>query len=143
MTDIAQALHDDPSIKGKIKVYSIGAWNTQQDPAARDYVYNNHKDLWWIENDTTFRGMYLNDQGKSSNDWKMSDAQDHGALGDHFHKAMPWGLKMGDTPSLLYLLDNAADNNPGASSWGGRSEERRVGKEWGRTCRSGGARYNN
>src|SRR3546814_16401762 len=51
MTDLAQALHDDPSIKGKIKVYSIGAWNTQQDPAARDYVYNNHKDLWWIEND--------------------------------------------------------------------------------------------
>src|SRR3546814_6298284 len=35
MTDLAQALHDDPSIKGKIKVYSIGAWNTQQDPAAR------------------------------------------------------------------------------------------------------------
>ena len=37
MTDLAQALHDDPSIQGKIKVYSIGAWNTQQDPAARDY----------------------------------------------------------------------------------------------------------
>src|SRR3546814_7600383 len=71
-----------------------------QDPAARDYVYNNHKDLWWIENDTTVRGMYLNDQGKSSNDWKMSDAQEHGAIGDHFHKALPWGLKMGDPPSL-------------------------------------------
>src|SRR3546814_280936 len=26
---------------------------------------------------------------------------------------------MGDTPSLLYRLDNADDNNPGASSWGG------------------------
>ncbi|WP_316975577.1 nucleoside hydrolase-like domain-containing protein [Shumkonia mesophila] len=119
MTDVAQALHDDPSIQSKIKVYSIGAWNTQQDPAARDYVYNNFKNLWWIENDSTFRGMYVNDSGSATNTWKMGDAQGHGALGETFYKAMPWGLKMGDTPSLLYLLDGADNNNPGAASWGG------------------------
>ena len=85
MTDLAQALHDDPSIQGKIKVYSIGAWNTQQDPAARDYVYNNFKNLWWIENDSTFRGMYVDDAGNAKNGWKMGDAQGHGALGEHFH----------------------------------------------------------
>ncbi|WP_298724646.1 nucleoside hydrolase-like domain-containing protein [uncultured Ferrovibrio sp.] len=119
MTDVAQALHDDPSIASKIKLYSIGSWNTQQDPAARDYVYNNFKDLWWIENNSTFRGMYVNDSGAATNNWKMGDAQGHGALGDYFYKAMPWGLKMGDTPSLLYLLDQADDNNPTASSWGG------------------------
>src|SRR5690606_12158105 len=119
MTDLAQALHDDPSIKSNIKVYSIGSWNTQQDPAARNYVYNNHKDLWWIENNSTFRGMYVDDNGNGNNSWKMGDAQGHGALGDHFYKAMPWGLKMGDTPSLLYLLDQADNNNPSADSWGG------------------------
>src|SRR5690606_22069778 len=41
------------------------------------------------------------------------------ALGEHFHKAMPWGLKMGDTPSILYLIDGADNNNPSANSWGG------------------------
>jgi len=119
MTDLAQALHDDPSIQGKIKVYSIGAWNTQQDPASRDYIYNSFKNLWWIENDSTFRGMYVDDAGNAKNTWKMGDAQGHGTLGETFYKAMPWGLKMGDTPSLLYLLDNVDNNNPGAASWGG------------------------
>ncbi len=117
MTDLAQALHDDPSIAGKIKVYSIGSWNTQAEPNARNYIYNNFKDLWWIENNSTFRGMYVDDAGNAKNGWKMSDAQGHGALGDHFHKAMSWALKMGDTPSLLYLLDSAPDNDPTASSW--------------------------
>jgi hypothetical protein len=119
MTDIAQALHDDPSIKDTVRVISLGAWNTQQDPAARNYVYNNHKDLWWIESNTTQRGMYVDDYGAERNAWKMSDAQGHGALGDYFYNSRPWGLKMGDTPSLLYLLDSADNNNPGAASWGG------------------------
>jgi len=119
MTDLAQALHDDPSIKSKIKVYSIGSWNTQQDPAARDYIYNSHKDLWWIENNSSFRGMYVDDNGNGKNSWNMNDAKGHGALGEHFHKAMPWGLKMGDTPSILYLIDGADNNNPSANSWGG------------------------
>jgi len=119
MTDLAQALHDAPSIKSAIKVYSIGAWNDQQDPAARNYIYNSHKDLWWIENDSTFRGMYVNSSGQESNSWNMADARGHGALGDYFYSVRPWGLKMGDTPSLLYLLDGADNNNPSASSWGG------------------------
>ncbi|WP_316975576.1 nucleoside hydrolase-like domain-containing protein [Shumkonia mesophila] len=119
MTDVAQALHDDPSIAGKIKLYSIGSWNTQQDPAARDYVYNNFKNLWWIEDDSTARGMYVDTSGNAVNSWKMDDVRGHGALGDFFIKEMGWALKAGDTPSLLYLLDNADDNNPTAASWGG------------------------
>ncbi len=31
ITDVAQAVHDDPSIKSKLRVHSIGSWNTQQD----------------------------------------------------------------------------------------------------------------
>jgi hypothetical protein len=119
MTDVAQALHDDPSIKSNLRVISLGSWNTQQDPTARNYVYQNHKDLWWIESKSTQRGMYVDDSGAERNAWKMSDAKGHGALGDYFYEARPWGLKMGDTPSLLYLLDNADNNNPAASSWGG------------------------
>ena len=66
MADVAQAIHDDPSIKPRLRVYSIGSWNTRQDVASRDYVFKNHSDLWWIECDTTFRGMYMggNQQGR-------------------------------------------------------------------------------
>jgi len=36
ITDVAQAVHDEPAIKEKIRVYSIGSWNTREDPAARN-----------------------------------------------------------------------------------------------------------
>ncbi len=67
ITDIAQALHAAPDIKSKIRVYYIGAWNTQQDSNARNYVYDDHPDLWLIENNTTFRGMYMG--GYQENDY--------------------------------------------------------------------------
>lgn len=59
ITDVAQAICHDPSIKKQIRIYSIGSWNTVQDPHARNYLYEHHPDLWWIENNTTFRGMYI------------------------------------------------------------------------------------
>jgi inosine-uridine nucleoside N-ribohydrolase len=45
ITDVAQAVHDDPGIKEHIRIYSIGSWNTLQDQNARDYLYKNHDDL--------------------------------------------------------------------------------------------------
>lgn len=121
MTDLAQALHDDPSIASKIKVYSSNGWNGTQDPYSREYIYNNFKDLWWIESKSTHRGMYVDDFGVEKNAWKMSDAIDHGALGDYFYAVRPWGIKMGDTPSILRLLDSSSANDfdPSAASWGG------------------------
>src|SRR5690606_37364245 len=67
ITDVAQAVHDDPTIKEKIRVFSIGAWNTTQDQAARDYLYEHHPDLYWIESDDTFRGMWAG--GEQSGDF--------------------------------------------------------------------------
>ncbi len=120
-TDLAQALHDAPGIAAHLRVYMIGAWNTAQDRAARDYIAARHaNDLWWIENDSSFRGFYADAAGRERNLWRMQDARGHGALGDYFVRARPYGLKMGDTPSLLYLLDAAPDDDPThAASWGG------------------------
>lgn len=70
MTGVAQALHDDPSIAEKIRIYYISSTNTQHDPDARDWVYefmrDEYPDLWWIEsgrlpkwNAETFRGVHL------------------------------------------------------------------------------------
>lgn len=120
ITDVAQAVHDDPAIKAKIRVHSIASWNTRQDPAAREYLYRHHPDLWWIESDTTFRGMYMG--GRQDGEWGNRGfverhVRGHGALGDLFFQKKP-DIKMGDTPSLLYLLRGEPDN-PHAPHWGG------------------------
>jgi hypothetical protein len=120
MTDVAQAVAAAPGIKSKIRVYSIGSWNTRQDERSRNYVFAEHPDLWWIESDTTFRGMYQggNQSGDLSNTRFVEEhVRGHGALGELF-----WGqkrdIKMGDTPSVLYLLHGDVDN-PSGESWGG------------------------
>lgn len=120
ITDVAQALHDDPSIKPKLRVYFIGTWNTRMDQAARDYVYREHSDLWLIESNSTIRGMYVG--GKQDGDlgnlaFVAQHVKGHGALGD-FLAAKKADIKMGDTPSVLYLLHGTADD-PTAEHWGG------------------------
>lgn len=120
ITDVAQAVHHVPEIKNRIRVYSIGSWNTRQDPKARDYIFNEHRDLWWVENDNTFRGMYKggyqeSDYGNIS--FVSKFLKDHGAMGKLFYEKKK-DIKMGDTPSVLYLLSGNADD-PTDSSWGG------------------------
>lgn len=119
MTDVAQALHDDPSIAGKIRILSSNGWNGTQDPYSRDYIYNNFKDVWWIESKSTHRGIYVNASGSEGNSFNMNEAKGHGALGDYFYNARPWGVKMGDSWSIAYLVDQIDNNNPGGDSWGG------------------------
>lgn len=128
MTDLAQAIHFHPEIKPLIRVYSIGSWNTQQDQKSRDYLWNYHHDFWWIENNTTFRGMYMG--GTQEEPWGNRSfverfVKDYGALGKLFYEKKP-DIKMGDTPSVLYLLDGNPEN-PEGESWGGsfvKSSER-------------------
>ena len=106
ITDVAQAVHDAPDIKEKLRVYAIGSWNTAQDRAARDYLYRHHADLWWIEADTTFRGMYVggNQEGDLGNKAFLdAHVKEHGALGRLLVEKLS-AIKMGDTPSVLYLL---------------------------------------
>ncbi len=120
ITDVAQAVHDEPDIKRAIRVYSIGSWNTRQDPAAREYLAEHHSDLWWIESDTTFRGMYVGgrqegDLGNRS--FLEHHVRGHGALGDLLVSKKD-DIKMGDTPSVLYLL-RGDPSDPTGPNWGG------------------------
>ena len=120
MTDLAQAIHYFPEIKPLIRVYSIGSWNTQQDPKSRDYLWNEHPDFWWIENNTTFRGMYMG--GIQDDPWGNISfveryVKEFGAMGKLFFEKKP-DIKMGDTPSVLYLLSGNPEN-PEGESWGG------------------------
>jgi len=120
ITDIAQALKDDPSMKSKLRVYFIASWNQRHDQAAFEYIDKQHPDLWMIYSDTTFRGMYnggKQDADLGNKTFPEAHVRGHGALGDYFWNAKR-DIKMGDTPSVLYLLDGDP-NDPTSESWGG------------------------
>jgi len=121
ITDVAQAVHDAPRIKDKIRVYFIGSWNTSQDRNARNYLFEHHADLWLIENNATFRGMYVggDQNGDLGNAMFVEEhIRHHGALGDFFFGKKA-DIKMGDTPSVLYLLSGDPDE-PASPHWGGQ-----------------------
>jgi len=118
--DLAQALHDDPTIKAKLRVYFIGGPNKKWSAAAYDYIAREHPDLWIIENNSTYRGWFTggNQIGNFNNTtFVATHLKNHGALGDYFATIAPQ-IKMGDTPSLAYLLGKAPES-PAADSWGG------------------------
>ncbi len=120
ITDVAQAVHADPGIKQKIRIYSIGSWNTVQDEKSRDYLFENHPDLWWIENNTTFRGMYMGgfmEEDFSNTSFVEKHIKSAGSMGNLFWEKKR-DIKMGDTPSVLYFLKGDI-NNPEGESWGG------------------------
>ena len=120
ITDIAQAVHDNPLIKEKIRIYSIGSWNTSRDRIARNYLFEEHTDLWWIESNSTFRGMYVGghqDGGWGNKAFVDQYVKGHGSLGNLFAVKLDT-LKMGDSPSLLYLLKGNPDD-PSGLHWGG------------------------
>ena len=150
LTDVAQALHDDPSIAPRIRLYYIGSSNTVHDPASRDWVYafmaERCPTLWWIENGVlphrsrdTFRGVYLG--GQQQGEWSNTAFVPHAVRGrGSYHNGLfaercgdafplagsPGGtLKEGDSPSLLYLLAPAVagvgePDDPTQPSWGGQ-----------------------
>lgn len=118
--DLAQAVHDDPSIKAKLRVYFIGGPNKKWSTTAYDYLAREHRDLWIIEANSTYRGWFTggDQRGDLENAaFVTAHVKGRGALGDYFATIAP-KVKMGDTPSLAYLFGPTPDN-PAADSWGG------------------------
>jgi hypothetical protein len=118
--DLAQALRDAPSIKAKLRVYFIGGPNKKWSTTAYDYLAREHRDLWIIENNSTYRGWFTggNQTGDLENTaFVATHVRGHGALGDYF-AGIADKVKMGDTPSLAYLFGSTPDN-PASDSWGG------------------------
>ena len=118
--DLAQALHDAPDIKPKLRVYLIGGPNKKWSTVAYDYLAREHADLWIIENNATYRGWFSG--GQQSGDlgntaFVARHVKGVGTLGDYFAGIAP-RIKMGDTPSLAYVL-GANREEPGAGGWGG------------------------
>lgn len=120
LDDVAQALHDAPDIATKIRVYWIGGPNKKWGINSYIYIIEHFPDLWMIENNSSYRSFIA--------DYKQADRwnggfYDHyvkgcGHLGTDFYGYLQGRPKLGDTPSLLYMMDgNPAD--PAKESWGG------------------------
>jgi len=132
ITDVAQALYDEPGIKRHIRVHFIASWNQRQDQNAFKYIDENHSDLWFIYNNSTFRGWYVG--GEQSGDlgnkaFVEEHVKSHGALGEYFAPLKGGSIKMGDTPSYAYLLRGTPDD-PTKDSWGGRFVKKKDRANW-------------
>jgi Protein of unknown function (DUF1593) len=120
--DLAQALHDAPEILPKLRVYFIGGPNKMWSVNAYDYIEDNHPTLWIIEANATYRGWFVG--GNQTGDWGNKSFVDrhvagHGALSDFFAKQLNGTLKMGDSPSVGWLL-RGTPADPSQPSWGGQ-----------------------
>ncbi len=120
--DLAQALHDAPDILSKLRVYFIGGPNKKWSVDAYQYLVTHHPQLWIIEANATYRGWFVggNQMGQWGNKaFVAAHVAGHGALGDFFATQLGGALKMGDSPSVGYLLHGTPED-PSQPSWGGR-----------------------
>lgn len=126
--DLAQALHDAPDILPRLRVYFIGGPNKKWSAPAYDYLVREHAALWIIEANSTYRGWFTG--GDQSGEWGndsfvATHVAGRGHLGDYFARGIAHEgerrsrLKMGDSPSVAYLLDGAPEV-PARGSWGGQ-----------------------
>ena len=135
LEDVAQALHDAPDIADRIRIYWIGGPNKKWGVNAYAYIAEHHPDVWFIENNATYRGIFTDNRrqeyhqsytgldtppadtlGAGYYDYAIRGA---GALGDDFINYYQGVVKMGDTPSLLYMM-HGDPADPTTDSWGGR-----------------------
>lgn len=121
LEDLAQALHDAPDIADKLRVYYIGGPNKKWGLNAYEYIRQNFPNLWIIENNSTYRGWFVGgEQGQDlgNRTFVSSHAHGHGALGNYFSQHLGGIIKMGDTPSVVYMLKGTPES-PENPSWGG------------------------
>jgi hypothetical protein len=120
--DLAQALHDAPDILPKVRVYYIGGPNKKWTPDAYQYIVTHHPTLWIIEANSTYRGWFTggNQNGEWSNkEFVTHHIAGHGVLGEYFSTHLGGTIKMGDTPSVAWLLKGAPED-PSKPGWGGQ-----------------------
>ena len=121
LEDVAQALHDAPDIAPKLRVHWIGGPNKKWGVNAYCYIIEHFPNLWMIENNTTYRGFIYD--SKNTDEWNAGFFEHHikdaGNLGRNFAAYYKGNPKLGDIPSLLYVM-NGNPENPKQQSWAGR-----------------------
>lgn len=95
-------------------------WNGK----GRNDIYKNNRfdDMWWLEMNWTYEGMFTGPQPKQM----LAKLSVFGAMGRHLKEVVrkeSWAqyFRVGDTPSVLYVIDKNHDlDDPTQSSWAGR-----------------------
>ncbi|MBT30236.1 MAG: hypothetical protein CMO01_11300 [Thalassobius sp.] len=142
MNTVKDALLQAPEIADKIRLLTIATNKMAQNPdseqnakvekycvdnnwngAGRDTIFydSRFKNLWWIENDWAYNGMFEGEQPRKF----LDEIKQNGNLGYHIWEVVQeqeWAhyFRAGDTPTLLYLLENIDHNNPAQFTWGGK-----------------------
>ena len=130
--DLARALYDAPDILPLIRVYTIA----EQDPNSSAWLRAQMsqgarplRTLWRILNKTSFRGVYMTPTSNVPTEpWSANNALGYGAMGNLLWEytrrlgvTVVNGLKEGDAPSFLYVLDQVRRGvGPTAGGWGGK-----------------------
>ena len=88
----------------------------------RLYMDNRFSAMWWLEINWAYNGMFIGEEPKQM----FHKLGEFGELGRHLKEVVknePWAryFRVGDTPSVLYLIDleNELDD-PTKSSWAGK-----------------------
>lgn len=139
MVNFGKALKQHPEIKDKIRLITIGTglkYGPEDEVAGKDcnvpnwngpgrneiYKDPRFNDMWWLEINWTYNGMF---SGEGPNEMFEKLSQ-YGAMGKHMKfvtKNQAWAqyFRVGDTPSVLYLLDpNLNPDDPTQSGWAGK-----------------------
>ena len=122
LEDLTQALHDAPEIVPELRVYWIGGPNKKWGPSVHQYLVDHYPELWIIEANSTYRGWFVG--GDQSGEWGNKEfvkqhVADKGALGTFFNTQLGGSIKMGDTPSVAWLL-RGDPSKPSKPGWGGQ-----------------------
>ena len=120
LDDVAQALHDAPDIAPKIRIHWIGGPNKKWSLPSYCYIVENFPDLWFIEDNESYRGFIANYKNPSKYHAGFYEhfVKGAGHLGADFYNYKEGLPKLGDTPTLLYMLDGDPAI-PERESWGG------------------------
>ncbi|WP_245925484.1 nucleoside hydrolase-like domain-containing protein [Arcticibacter pallidicorallinus] len=124
LEDLAQALHDAPEIQDRIRIYWIGGPNKKWSANSYAYIADNFPDLWFIEVNSSYYGFFSKKEALDSikpTNYYSKHIEGAGYLGKDFISYYQGEVKMGDTPSLLYMMDGNPDD-PTRESWGGSFE---------------------
>jgi hypothetical protein len=125
LEDLAQALHDAPDIKSKIKIYWIGGPNKKWSANSYSYLVKNFPDLWFLEVNSTYYSFFSKNDNPDilkSDEYYDKYIKGYGAMGKDFKNYYKGEVKMGDSPTLFYLM-NGNPNDPTGESWGGSFEK--------------------
>ncbi len=120
LDDVAQALHDAPDIATKIRIHWIGGPNKKWSLPSYCYIAENFPDLWFIEDNESYRGFIADykNPGIYHAGFYEHFVKGAGHLGTDFYNYKEGLPKLGDTPTLLYMMDGDP-SDPERESWGG------------------------